>query len=179
MVEELTGSKLRSWSWSFYPAATCACLQPLTKHWSNYAKAELKSTFCSFSTRLLSVVFVSQTFANNVWHGYARFKHICNVIIVMLVDVWHEQKHAWPLQEAWITRKRREKRKKWTQTEFLVFLSSLSLSLSLSLSYQYSSLLTQEKQRQSFSCVCLLTENKKPFFFTYNFTRSYITQILE
>ena len=34
---------------------------------------------------------------------------------------WHEQKHAWPLQEGWITRKRREKRKKWNQTEFLVF----------------------------------------------------------
>ena len=38
-VEEWTGSKLRSWSWSFVPAATCACLQPLTKHWSIYAKA--------------------------------------------------------------------------------------------------------------------------------------------
>ena len=38
-VEEWTGSKLRSWSWSFVPAATCACLQLLTKHWSIYAKA--------------------------------------------------------------------------------------------------------------------------------------------
>ena len=37
-VEKWTGSKLRSWSWSFVPAATCACLQPLTKHWSIYAK---------------------------------------------------------------------------------------------------------------------------------------------
>ena len=38
-VEEWTGSKLRSWSWSFVPAATCACLQPPTKHWSIYATA--------------------------------------------------------------------------------------------------------------------------------------------
>ena len=56
---------------------------------------------------------------------------------------------------------------------FFPFLSSLSLSC------QYSSLLTQEKQLRSFSCVCLLSEYKKPFFFTYDFTRSYITQILE
>ena len=31
--------------------------------------------------RLLSVRFFSQTFANDVPHGYASFKHICNVII--------------------------------------------------------------------------------------------------
>ena len=31
-VEERTGSKLSSSSWNFGPAATCACLQPLTKH---------------------------------------------------------------------------------------------------------------------------------------------------
>ena len=80
---------------------------------------------------------------------------------------------------------RGEKREKWTQTAgisclsllyFSLFLSSLSLSLSLSC--QYSSLLTQEKQRQSFSCVFAF-RNKKPFFFTYASTRSYITQILE
>ena len=49
---------------------------------------------------------------------------------------------------------------------FFLFLSSLSLSC------QYSSFLTQEKRRRSFSCVCVLSENKKPFFFTYDFTRS-------
>ena len=43
---------------------------------------------------------------------------------------------------------------------FFLFLSSLSLSC------QYSSFLTQEKRRRSFSCVCVLSENKKPFFFT-------------
>ena len=63
------------------------------------------------------------------------------------------------------SQERGEKREKWTQTEFLVFPFSIFLFLSsLSLSCKYSSLLTQEKQRQSFSCVCLLTENKKPFF---------------
>ena len=56
---------------------------------------------------------------------------------------------------------------------FFLFLYSLSLSC------QYSSLLTQEKQRQSFSCVCLLTEKQETFLLTYDFTRSYITQILE
>ena len=99
----------------------------------------------------------------------------------MLVDVWHEQKHAWPLQEAWFTRKRREKRKmdsNWISCLFLLYFSLFLSSLSLSLSCQYSSLLTQEKQRQSFSCV-FAYRNKKPFFFTYASTRSYITQILE
>ena len=88
----------------------------------------------------------------------------------MFVDVWHKQKHAWPLQEAWITRKRREKRKRdsnWISClsllYFSLFLSSLSLSLSLSLSCQYSSLLTQEKQRQSFSCVFALIPKQETF----------------
>ena len=35
----------------------------------------------SFFPRLLSVRFVSLTFADDVPHGYASFKHICNVII--------------------------------------------------------------------------------------------------
>ena len=82
-----------------------------------------------------------------------------------------------------LNHKKERKEKIWTQNEFLVFpfsIFSLSfLSLSLSLSCQYSSFLTQEKRRRSFSCVCVLSENKKPFFFTYDFTRSYITQIFE
>ena len=57
---------------------------------------------------------------------------------VMFVDVWNEQKHAWPLQEAWLTRKRRLKReKKWTRkwkrgklSTFFSFPSPLFLFLS-------------------------------------------------
>ena len=59
----------------------------------------------------------------------------------MLVDVWHEQKHAWPLQETWLTRKRREKREKMdSKVNFFSFPSLLPLSL-LFLSSHYSSLL--------------------------------------
>ena len=62
------------------------------------------------------------------------------------------------------SQERGEKREKWSQTEFLVFdFSIFSLSL-LSLSCQYSSLLTQEKQRQSFSRVCFAYRKQKPFF---------------
>ena len=79
-----------------------------------------------------------------------------------------------------LNRKKERKEKKWTQNEFLVFPFSTFFSFfPLSFSCQYSSFLTQEKRRRSFSCVCALSENKKPFFFTYDFTRSYITQIFE
>ena len=78
------------------------------------------------------------------------------------------------------SQERGEKREKmysnWISCLSLLYFFSFS---PLSLSCQYSSSLTQEKQRRSFSCVCLLSKNKKPFFFTYDFTRSYITQILE
>ena len=67
---------------------------------------------------------------------------------------------------------------KWISCLSLLYFFSLSF-LSLSLSCQYSSFLTQEKRRRSFSCVCVLSENKKPFFFIYDFTRCYITQIFE
>ena len=101
-------------------------------------KLSLNRHFVLFP-RLLSVRFFSQTFANDVPHGYASFKHICSVIFGYVGATWWtsgmKKKHAWRLQEAWITRKRREKRRKWIQTEFLVFpfsvfflfLSSLSL----------------------------------------------------
>ena len=74
-------------------------------------------------------------------------------------------------------REKREKMdSKWISCLSLLYFFSF---FPLSLSCQYSSFLTQEKQRRSFSCVYMLSENKKPFFFTYDFTRSYITQILE
>ena len=128
-------------------------------------------------------IFRREKFAEPTRYGYASFKHICNVIIGNVGG-----RLAWTKACLTFTRERprREKRKSGLKLNFLsfpplffLFLSYLSLSLSLSLSCQYSSLLTQEKQRRSFSCVCLLTENKKPFFFTYDFTRSYITRILE
>ena len=122
--------------------------------------------------RLLSVRFVSQTFANDVPHGYASFKHICNVIIGYVVRM---NKSMLDLYKKLESQERREKREKngaklnscLSLLYFCLFLSSFSLSLSLSLSCQHSSLLfnTQEKQRQSFSCVCLLTENKNSFLF--------------
>ena len=43
-------------------------------------KLSLNRHFVLFP-RLLSVRFVSQTFAKDVPHGYASFKNICNVII--------------------------------------------------------------------------------------------------
>ena len=73
----------------------------------------------------------------------------------MLVDVWHEQKHAWPLQEAWLT-ERGEKREKVDSKVPRNFFSFPSLFLSL------------------FSCVSLMSI----FFFTYDLKRSYFTRIL-
>ena len=115
-------------------------------------------------------------------HGYASFKHICNVIIGLCW--WHEQIKACVTFTRSLNHKKEERKEKnGLKLNFLSFpsLFFFSLSLSLSLSCQYSSLLTPEKHARgrSFSCVCLLSENKKPFFFTYDFTRSYITQILE
>ena len=82
---------------------------------------------------------------------------------VMLVDVWNEQKHAWPLREAWLTRKRRLKREKnglESEREESFPLSSLSLLHFFSFS------------PASFTCTSI-------FSFTYDFTRRYLTPILE
>ena len=116
------------------------------------------------------------------------FKHICNVIIgyvggtVIIGYVGCMNKSMLDLYKKLESQERGEKREKmdsnWISCLSLLYFFSFSPQ-ALFLSCQYSSLLTQEKQRRSFSCVCLLSENKKPFFFTYDVTRSYITQILE
>ena len=191
--------------WSFVPAATCACLQPLTKHWSIYAKAATGESWALFSAltfnpkrtlswaeidilffspRLLSVRedrFVSQTFANDVPHGYASFKHICNVIIGYVGGM---NKSMLDLYKKLELQDRGEKREKnGLKLNFLSF-PSLFFSLSLSLSLFHVNILLYLHKRSSgdrflVSHVCLLSENKKPFFFTYDFTRSCITQTLE
>ena len=99
----------------------------------------------------------------------------------MLVDVWHEQKHAWPLQEAWITRKRREKRKNGLKLNFLSF-PSLFFSLSL-LSLSFMSIFfftyTREEAAIVFLYVCFpKTRNLSSLLMTLQ-EASYITQILD
>ena len=125
-------------------------------------KLSLNRHFLLFFSRLLSVRFVSQSFANDVPHGYASFKHICNVIIGYVGGM---NKSMLDLYKKLESQERGEKREKmdsnWISClsllYFFLFLSSLSLSC------QYSSLLTPEKhaQRRSFSCVCLLSEKQE------------------
>ena len=129
-----------------------------------------------FFPRLVSVRFVSQTFANDVPHGYASFKHICNVIIGYVNGMNKSMRDLYKKLESQEREKREKMDSKWISCLSLLYFFSF---FPLSLSCQYSSFLTQEKRRRSFSCVCVLSENKKPFFFTYDFTRSYITQIFD
>ena len=92
---------------------------------------------------------------------------------------WHEQKHAWPLQEAWITRKRREKRK--MESNWISCLSLLYFYLFLSsLSYMSTFFFTYTREGAAIVFLCMFAYRKQEtFLLTYDFTRSYITQVLE
>ena len=129
-----------------------------------------------FFPRLLSVRFVSQTFANDVPHGYASFKHICNVIIGYVNGM---NKSMLDLYKKLESQRKREKRKNGLKMNFLSFPSLFFLFFPLSLSCQYSSSLHKRRGGGRF-LVYVFSPKQSTFLLYFNdFTRSYITQIFE
>ena len=125
-------------------------------------KLSLNRHFVLFP-RLLSVRFVSHSFANDVPHGYASFKLICNVIIGFVNG---RNKCMLDLYKKLESQGRGEKRKKWSQTEFLVFPFSIffpfsPLSLSLSVSFMSIFFCTYTRKAATIVFLCMVAFRKQ------------------
>ena len=123
--------------------------------------------------RLLSVRFVSQTFANDVPHGYASFKHIkfCNVIIGYVGGM---NKSMLDLYKKLESQERGEKREKmdsnWiSYLSLLCFFpfSPLSLFLSLSLSFISIFFFTYTREAAAIVFLCMFAFRKQETFLLY------------
>ena len=118
---------------------------------------KLSLKFCSFFQDFCQFGFVSQTFAADAPHGFASFKNICNVITGYVGG-----RLAWTKACLTFTRslnhkkEGREKRKKWTQTEFscLSLLYFFSLSL-LSLSFMSIFFFTYTREAAAIVFLCM------------------------
>ena len=129
-------------------------------------KLSLNRHFVLFP-RLLSVRFVSQFFAYDILHGYASFKHICNVIIGYMLVAW--TKACLTFTRSLNHKKEEiEKRKNGLKLNFLSFPSLFFLFLSSgSLLFMSIFFFTYTREAAAIVFLCMFAFRKQETFLLY------------